>query len=138
MILFNLACSKFELFHLFISFIWVVLYLIQLHDLCFSLLLVPINIESPVTSHFSLATSFQTMGCFLNKVASSSLVSAFLRIHGLGPAFSSPHSLAFHLYPRVRNFSKKCLAIPFFRLQTMSVKYCKRMVRTMKNFYKCG
>ncbi|KAI9563073.1 hypothetical protein GHT06_010530 [Daphnia sinensis] len=56
--------------------------------------------EFPVTSHFSLAPSFQTMGCFLNKVASSSLVSAFLLVHGLGPTFSSPHSLTSHILPR--------------------------------------
>ncbi|KZS20501.1 Uncharacterized protein APZ42_012878 [Daphnia magna] len=56
--------------------------------------------EYPVTSHFSMAPSFQTMGCFLNKVASSSLVSAFLLVHGLGPTFSSPHSLTSHLLPR--------------------------------------
>ena len=45
--------------------------------------------EYPVTSHFSLAPSFQTMGCFLNKVASSSLVSAFLLVRGLTPTLSS-------------------------------------------------
>lgn len=32
------------------------------------------NVETPITDHFSLVSSFQTMGCFLNKVASSSLV----------------------------------------------------------------
>ncbi|XP_057367355.1 uncharacterized protein LOC130688394 [Daphnia carinata] len=56
--------------------------------------------EFPVTSHFALAPTFQTMGCFLNKVASSSLVSAFLLVHGFGPTFTSPHSLTFNLLPR--------------------------------------
>ncbi|XP_046637689.1 uncharacterized protein LOC124315998 [Daphnia pulicaria] len=57
------------------------------------------SVENPVTSHFSMAPTFQTMGCFLNKVASSSLVSAFLLLHGLGPTFSSPHSLTSYLFP---------------------------------------
>lgn len=63
--------------------------------------IVSLSVENPVTSHFSMAPTFQTMGCFLNKVASSSLVSAFLLLHGLGPTFSSPHSLTSHLLPRV-------------------------------------
>ncbi len=57
--------------------------------------------EYPVTSHFSLAPSFQTMGCFLNKVASSSLVSAFLLVRGLTPTLSSPHRFSGHLLPKV-------------------------------------
>merc|ERR550534_563844 len=52
-------------------------------------------------SHFSLSSTFQTMGCFLNKVASSSLVSAFLLANGRsdGP-WTSPHSLSSSLNPR--------------------------------------
>ena len=71
------------------------------HDVLLTFFTVSLTEEYPVTSHFSLAPSFQTMGCFLNKVASSSLVSAFLLVHGLGPTFSSPHSLTSHLLPRV-------------------------------------
>jgi hypothetical protein len=61
-----------------------------------------VSVENPVTSHFSMAPTFQAMGCFLNKVASSSLVSAFLLVHGLGPTFSSPHSLTSYLLPTVQ------------------------------------
>lgn len=52
-------------------------------------------------SHFSVSSTYQTMGCFLNKVASSSLVSAFLLAngHGNGP-WTSPHSLSSYLNPR--------------------------------------
>lgn len=44
------------------------------------------NSETPITSHFSLIPLYKTMGCFLNKVASSSLVSLlfiilFLALH---------------------------------------------------------
>ncbi|XP_057367487.1 uncharacterized protein LOC130688523 [Daphnia carinata] len=61
---------------------------------------VPFQVENPVTSHFSLAPSFHTMGCFLNKVASSSLVSAFLLVRGLAPSLSSPHRYSGHLLPK--------------------------------------
>ncbi|KAK4026270.1 hypothetical protein OUZ56_015280 [Daphnia magna] len=61
---------------------------------------VPVQVENPVTSHFSLAPSFRTMGCFLNKVASSSLVSAFLLVRGLAPSLSSPHRFSGHLLPK--------------------------------------
>jgi hypothetical protein len=58
-------------------------------------------LEQVNLEHFTVASSFQTMGCFVNKVASSSLVSAFLLVNGYGPSFDSPHSLAPFLRPRV-------------------------------------
>lgn len=60
----------------------------------------PIEVEHPSVSHFSMAKSFHTMGCFLNKVASSSLVSAFLAVRGFRPEkLYSPHSLVSILRP---------------------------------------
>lgn len=60
----------------------------------------PLEVERPSVSHFSVAKSFRTMGCFLNKVASSSLVSAFLAVRGFRPEkLYSPHSLVSLLRP---------------------------------------
>ena len=61
-----------------------------------------VEVEHPSVSHFSMAKSFHTMGCFLNKVASSSLVSAFLAVRGFRPEkLYSPHSLVSILRPTV-------------------------------------
>lgn len=82
--------------------------------------------EAPITSHFSMATSLQTMGCFLNKVASSSLVSAFLQTYGLGPSFKSPHSLAFKLMPRVGYWFSRffwCFCFVFVRARRFFRRY---------------
>lgn len=61
-----------------------------------------LTVELPITSHFALAPSYQSMGCFLNKVASSSLVSTFLALNGLGSIEEdSPHRYVMRLQPRV-------------------------------------
>ena len=63
--------------------------------------------EMPVTSHYHLASGYQTMGCLINKVASSSFISAFLKVQGLAESLPEHdlhqvHSLAQqHLLPKV-------------------------------------
>ena len=41
--------------------------------------------EIPNTSHYHLISSYRTMGCFVNKVASTSFTTAFLKIQGITP-----------------------------------------------------
>ena len=71
--------------------------------------------EQANLEHFTLARSFRTMGCFVNKVASSSLVSAFLLTSGYNASFSSPHSYAPRLRPRVSLFPTPTVQQPPIR-----------------------
>lgn len=60
------------------------------------------NTEMPNTSHFYISRAFRSMGCFPNKVASSSLLAAFLTERGLKPtSYASPHSVGILLQPKV-------------------------------------
>ena len=72
-----------------------------------------INLENLSTS-----APYKMMGCFISKVASSSLVSTFLLVNGFGATFDSPHGLAPYLRPKVNRLlifiSLKFLI--FFRL----------------------
>jgi len=58
------------------------------------------GIEHPSIAHFSMVKPFRTMSCLLNKVASSSLVSAFLVANGFEARnWASPHSMVSFLRP---------------------------------------
>lgn len=73
--------------------------------------------EIPVTSHFYLASSYQTMGCLINKVASSSFVSAFLKIQEIADPRNEIHGRGYLLLPKVCGiylYGILLLVLPFF------------------------
>lgn len=64
--------------------------------------------EISITSHFHLAPSHRVMGCFVNKIASSSFITTFLTMEGLINSSSlldlkshQVHALAHLLLPKV-------------------------------------
>ena len=62
--------------------------------------------EIPITSHYHLASGYQTMGCLINKVASSSFVAAFLKVQEISESMEDdPYQAHFmaqqHLLPKV-------------------------------------